>query len=298
MERWAVKADFVIPQQIHYEILPSPILPLAKMLEFPVPLEASPNNASQPAQYFSMTAPDAMDKNSHLRLWHLPIPAAKIVRKLVECSRQAQLDGYQSLMYSHLSTGVTTHYPLWVLTYWNTLVDFKHDVRRPWVKCQERHAPMGLEKIEVLSDSEPYHTLWQFLGLHWLTGSQQNNMLELLHHKIDSKPKLAERFRIQGVALIPKILKAYRRAGTDMYQHEKSFQWLCDVARILCTIKLHFSPPGIWGRLPMSRTGFHSSSACRSPQLPFATATALTSIFLQSFSMLATGGSVSTPQHI
>ncbi|KAJ7817258.1 hypothetical protein B0H14DRAFT_2293953, partial [Mycena olivaceomarginata] len=147
--------------------------------------------------------------NAVLRVRRLPIPEAKIIRKLFEKSGQAYLDGSRSLMYSHLSTGVTTHFPLWVLTYWNTLVDFKRDVRGPWIKAQEwtrqqaklsKRIPEKAAVVEEtmlmlgmllwgwkkmgLSDSEPYHTLSRFLGPHWLTGSHQNDMLELLRHKI------------------------------------------------------------------------------------------------------------------
>jgi hypothetical protein len=58
-QRQAVKDDFIIPQQAHLEILPAPILPIAKMLEYPLPLEAPTNDSSQPAQFFSKRAPDA-----------------------------------------------------------------------------------------------------------------------------------------------------------------------------------------------------------------------------------------------
>ncbi|KAJ6632260.1 hypothetical protein B0H10DRAFT_1770791, partial [Mycena sp. CBHHK59/15] len=200
------KEVFSISQEIHYDLLPSPMISIAKMLEFTVPLEFVPNGAPQPAQYFSKAAPDILDQNIVNRLRRLPIPEAKVIRKLVERSRQAWLDGYQSVIYSHLSGSVVTHFPLWVLTYWNAILDFKREVRAPWVKCSDwvaqqkklarknparaelveetgmilRMIPWGWAKPEGLSDSEPIHNLWRFLGPHWLTGSQQNDMLELL----------------------------------------------------------------------------------------------------------------------
>ncbi|KAJ6476627.1 hypothetical protein DFH09DRAFT_952195, partial [Mycena vulgaris] len=193
-----------------FYFIPSKIISLAKMLEFTVPLQSPPNGTPQPVQYFSKSAPDMFDKNTLHRLRRLPIPETKVIRKLVERSRQAWLDGFRSVMYSHLSGGVTTHFPLWVLTYWNLILDFKRDVRGPWVKCSDwltqqkkvskknavREAlvdearlilsmmPWGWAKPQGLSDSEPAYNLWRFLGPHWLSGSQQNDMLELLRHKV------------------------------------------------------------------------------------------------------------------
>ncbi|KAJ7690921.1 hypothetical protein B0H14DRAFT_3906344 [Mycena olivaceomarginata] len=146
-----------------------------------------------------MTAPDVTDKNALLRLWRLPVLEAKIIRKLIESSWQAYLDGYRSLMYSHISSDVTTHFPLWVLTYWNALVDFKRNFHGPWVQAQT----------------------WQ------------NDMLELLRHKINSNPELAPCLRVQGVELVPKIIKAFKTAGTDAYQTDRSFHWIRNLAEDL-----------------------------------------------------------------
>lgn len=40
--------------------------------------------------------------------------------------------------------------------------------------------PWAVKKPRGLSDDEPIHTLWQNLGSNWLSGSSQNNLLELL----------------------------------------------------------------------------------------------------------------------
>ncbi|KAF7371544.1 hypothetical protein MVEN_00009400 [Mycena venus] len=249
------KEEFTVPQQFQFELFPSPMLPLAKMPDFTVPLECTTIGATQPAQYFSRTAPDHVDQNAILRLRRLPIPEAKVIRKLVECSRQGWLDGNQSVMYSHLSESVVTHFPLWVLTYWSLILDFKRDVRAYWVRSLDWVAkkkktsrknparvalveetmhilsmlPWGWAKPPGLSDSEPAHNLWRFLGPHWLAGSQQNDMLELLRHKVDSNPELAKKFRIQGVALAAKILEAHN-AGSETYRSSQSFRWIRDIA--------------------------------------------------------------------
>ncbi|KAJ7114985.1 hypothetical protein C8R44DRAFT_881033 [Mycena epipterygia] len=203
----------------------------------------------------SLRARPELNENAVIRLRRLPIPEAKVVHRLVESSRQAWLDGFESITYNHLSDTVVTHFPLWVLTYWKAVVDFRRDVRGPWVKSSDwlgqqkklaakknlAHAgqveaalllhmlPWGWAKPPGLSDAEPLHNLHRFLGPNWLTGSQQNDMLELLRHKIDNAPALVQKFRIQGTALAPKILEAYD-AGAQTYKASQDFRWLRAVA--------------------------------------------------------------------
>jgi hypothetical protein len=135
------------------------------------------------------------------------------------------------------------------------ILDFKRDVQAYWVRSLDWVAkqkktskknparavlveetthilgmlPWGWAKPPGLSDSEPAHNLWRFLGPHWLAGSQQNDMLELLRHKVDSDPELAKKFRIQGIALSAKILEAHK-AGCETYKSSQSFRWIRDVA--------------------------------------------------------------------
>ncbi|KAJ7473130.1 hypothetical protein B0H11DRAFT_2037380 [Mycena galericulata] len=203
------KDTFTIPQAFYYHLLPSPMISITSMLDFSLPLQFTPNDAPQPCQYFSMEAPDLLDQDAVSRLHRLPIPEAKVVRKLVERSRQAWLDGYQSILYSHL------------------ILDLKQKARGPWVKASDwlaqqkklakknpahsalveetaqilRMMPWSWAKPPGLSDSEPVYNLWRFLGPHWLTGSQQNDMLELLRRKVDNDLTLSQKFRVQGTAL-------------------------------------------------------------------------------------------------
>ncbi|KAJ6566925.1 hypothetical protein B0H19DRAFT_1258101 [Mycena capillaripes] len=85
-----------------HELLPSPFLPIAKLLDFRLPLQNVTVTAPQPAQYFSAVAPDIDDAALMLRVRHLAIPDAKTVNKLLTSSRQCWLDGVQSVVYSHL----------------------------------------------------------------------------------------------------------------------------------------------------------------------------------------------------
>ncbi|KAJ7886616.1 hypothetical protein B0H14DRAFT_3431182 [Mycena olivaceomarginata] len=91
---------FLIPQVHEHELLPSPFLPIAKLLEFRLPLQNATVTAPQPAQYFSTIAPDIDDAALMLRVGHLAIPDTKTVNKLFACSCQCWLDGVQSVIYN------------------------------------------------------------------------------------------------------------------------------------------------------------------------------------------------------
>ncbi|KAJ6589766.1 hypothetical protein B0H19DRAFT_1249286 [Mycena capillaripes] len=107
---------FLIPQTLEHDLVPSPYLPIAKMLDFTLPFQNKTATAPHPTQFFSLEAPDIGDQALMLRVRRLLIPDPKTVDKLLSSSRQAWLDGVQSVIYSHLS-GTLTHFPLWILTY-------------------------------------------------------------------------------------------------------------------------------------------------------------------------------------
>ncbi|KAJ7881737.1 hypothetical protein B0H14DRAFT_3759288 [Mycena olivaceomarginata] len=232
------------------------ILVYRKLLEFPLPLESTAV-APQPAQYFSKSVPDITDDALILRVRRLPIPDRKTVNKLLANSRQCWLDGVQSVVYSHLGGSAVTHFPLWILTYWSSVHDIKHDAWVPWRNCQawvnrqkkvgrknpDRVAlaeetsmmlamvPWGRCKPVGLSDSEPFHTLWRFVGAHWSSGSQMNDMLELLRNKVSTIPESIQNTRIWGTALIPKILAAHRAADAGTYWTAPDLRWIRDLGK-------------------------------------------------------------------
>ncbi|KAJ7895546.1 hypothetical protein B0H14DRAFT_2333803, partial [Mycena olivaceomarginata] len=199
---------FLIPQELEHDLLPSPYLPIAKMLEFPLPLQNTAITGFQPAQFFSKALPDIADRDLLIRARRLPIPDAKTIHKLLESSRQRWLDGFRSVIYSHVG-GAATHFPLWILTYWESVSTLKRDAwgklrkSQEWVNRQKKITPVNRSRAALaedtamklamlpwglgkrgVSDSEPFHTLWRFLGPNWLAGSQMDDMLEILGHKI------------------------------------------------------------------------------------------------------------------
>ncbi|KAJ7739404.1 hypothetical protein B0H16DRAFT_1529681 [Mycena metata] len=228
---------FLIPQELEQNLLPSPYLSIAKMCQFSLPLQDTSPPPTQPAQFFSTSAPDHIsDEDLMVRLRRLPIPDSKTVHKLAACSRQAW-------------------FPLWILTYWVAIIALKRDAWGHWRTCQQwvqrqkklttknparavlaeeaalmlTMLPWGVPKPLGLSDTEAVHTFWRFLGPHWLSGSQMNDMLELLRRKINSDASLINNFRVAGTAFIPKVLEAYRAAEAGEYWTSPDLRWVRDL---------------------------------------------------------------------
>ncbi|KAJ6455448.1 hypothetical protein C8R45DRAFT_1188150 [Mycena sanguinolenta] len=138
---------FLIPQELEYDLLPSPHLSIATMLEFPLPLQSTRAiTGFQPAKFFNKNPPDINDRDLRIRLPRLPIPDAKTIHKLLAGSRQRFLDGFRSVLYSHVG-GTASHYPLRILTYWESVSALKGDVwanfrkSRDWVTARRKLPP-------------------------------------------------------------------------------------------------------------------------------------------------------------
>src|ERR1700678_2845293 len=58
---------------------------------------------------------------------------------LTEFSRQAWLDGFQSVRYADLSgtSETATYFPLWLVTYWNSMLDIKKKNILQWIKSRD-----------------------------------------------------------------------------------------------------------------------------------------------------------------
>ncbi|KAJ6508568.1 hypothetical protein C8R45DRAFT_1089732 [Mycena sanguinolenta] len=90
---------FLIPQELEFNLLPSPYLSIAKMLEFLLPLQSSAITCCQSAQFFSKELPDLTDSDLQICLLRLRIPDAKTIHRLLAGSRQHVLDGFRSVLY-------------------------------------------------------------------------------------------------------------------------------------------------------------------------------------------------------
>ncbi|KAJ7692226.1 hypothetical protein B0H17DRAFT_934211, partial [Mycena rosella] len=207
--REACQNDFIIPDDVAATVLPAPSISINAVLDFSLPRPTSVvKDTSDKALFFSQHAADAVDASMILRLRHLDLPAVTVIRQLFQAKNQAWLDGFTSIRYAHLSGDTVTYFPLWVISFWNDVVDIRSQVRKPWTDARDwvkkqmeqkkkpdvrKHATdvsklLGIlpwnERKRGLSDTEPIHTLWRYLGQGWLSSTDENDMLEVLRDKI------------------------------------------------------------------------------------------------------------------
>ncbi|TFK36769.1 hypothetical protein BDQ12DRAFT_724948 [Crucibulum laeve] len=116
--------QFKIPDLVNAELLPQPGITINAMLQFVIPLSLSMLHTQDVSLYFSYDTPSYMTETMILSLHWLPIPNAGLVCQLYKAGKQRWLDGFKSVMYAHLPGKSVTHFPLWVVTYWNAVLDF------------------------------------------------------------------------------------------------------------------------------------------------------------------------------
>ena len=132
----AGKQEFVIPDIVCMKVLPSAGISIQDMLDFSLPIHTIPVKTVDAVSFFSHTAPDPVSEPLLTCLRQLPTPPVLVVQRLVELRHQAWLDGYQSVRYIHLGDAATTHFPLWVVSYWETVLDLRKMVHKPWMDAK------------------------------------------------------------------------------------------------------------------------------------------------------------------
>jgi hypothetical protein len=255
----AARVIFSIPVDISERILPSPVLSLKELTDFPLPPQSMkpPPNSGTATQssfglesYFSKTTPSELSATIILKIRHLRIPETSHIKKLEEFSRQAWLDGFQSVCYAHLQDGATTvtYFPLWLITFWNSVLDVKKISTkwiksRDWITAQLRqrksierrtlaqtasimltNLPWGHLRPKGFSEGgDPIHTLWRLLGSNWLASAEQDDLLELVRGKILETPESCARYGVQNTYFTKRLIDAFDSAD---YHTNKSFGWM------------------------------------------------------------------------
>jgi hypothetical protein len=195
VKRAATQA-FTIPIHIQEQLLPSPKISIQQFINFPLPKPSTViKTILTSSEYFSRYDPEPITERLLERMRRLSMPAPAVIEELTNIGRQAWLDGFKSVKYVHISDGVSTHFPLWLISFWSDVYNIRTTARDPWVKAKTWFAmelqqkkslhrriyaedvnillfelPWGIKKCG-LSDSEPIHTLWRFFGPHFTTGS-------------------------------------------------------------------------------------------------------------------------------
>jgi hypothetical protein len=135
-----------IPNTIHQQLLPSKNLSIHQLVDFTLPKGAAVLSTATSLDYFCHNPPDLLSKSSLSKIKRLPMPSASVTKKLVVAVKQAWLDGFESVKYAHISTGVATHFPLWLITFWSSVHELRTDVRDLWVKAKAWLAKEMIQK--------------------------------------------------------------------------------------------------------------------------------------------------------
>jgi hypothetical protein len=178
------------------------------------------------------------------------MPPVAVIRRLVVAGKQAWLDGFTSVKYAHINGDTLTHFPLWVITFWNTVVDMRLQIRKPWREAMDwvKHQMQQKKRSDVrkmaaetscllallhwntakrgLSDTSPVHTLWRYLGPTWLSSTDENDMLEVLREKIVGDPDLVRTVRVEAVELSAKLSETFEKRDSVDYDQSLSTRWL------------------------------------------------------------------------
>jgi hypothetical protein len=240
-----------IPDAIAARLFPSPDLSLRSMLEFIIPISQSVNTVNDISSFFKKENPHQITSLALMTLSRLSIPTFAIVEKLLRYLPQAQLDGYRSVVYVHLGNSLGTYYPLWVVSFWSRVGEFREAVKGPWLKAddwvqselrQKRSAervrlaeevnmlltmlPWGVAKQGV-SNMQPIHSMHRLLGRERLDDSLQDDRLSVLRQWIIGRPHLLRKLRVEGTALTNKIMSAYNMSKdhSNTYQ-SPAFSWI------------------------------------------------------------------------
>jgi len=173
-----------------------------------------------------------------------------------------QLSGlawWVSVCYVHLADGAetTTSFPMWVITYWNMVLDIKK-ISTNWIKSHNwitvqlkqkksiewwqfaqtasimlTNLPWGKSKPKEFSEGGPIHALWRYLGPNWLASNKEDDLLELVWGNILDSLELCSNFPIQNTYFTKKLLSAFE-PGAD-YHSNKVFAWLHSLGEDLST---------------------------------------------------------------
>lgn len=238
-------ADFAVPSMFLDDLLPRPGTSVQSLLDFRLPLHKCNLAVVDHNSFFSRSAADPLSPTALASLHHLPTPSVAVIARMVAVSNQAWLDGYTSVRFVHLSDAVTTHFPLWVVSFWAKVVELR-SMRRSFVTGkewlgQETTGGRSAELVRLTQDAQDalatlpldsptVASLWRYLGLHWTTGTQQDNLLDALADRIIADPVLSEQLSVHGLSLTAKIIQMASLQDSHTYRTAKHCQWLHIVA--------------------------------------------------------------------
>jgi hypothetical protein len=123
-----VAVILTIPDSIHQQLLPSKNLSIHQLVDFSISKGAVVLSMASSLDYFCRNLPDLLSKSSLFKMKRLPMPSASVIKKLVIDVKQTWLNDFKSVKYVHISTGVATHFPCWIITFWNSVYELRAEV--------------------------------------------------------------------------------------------------------------------------------------------------------------------------
>lgn len=137
-----IKQSLAIPTSIRSELLPDGNLLILDLLAFPLPNEPAltTKHGLTATSFFSQSPSDSTPLPQLLtKLHHLPILAQKLIQTVVSNAKQLIMDGAQSVIYVHISTGAMTKFPLWVVMFWEEVRWLMHKSNQRIPGLRQRH---------------------------------------------------------------------------------------------------------------------------------------------------------------
>lgn len=197
----------IVPQEFYAQILPSPKLPVLKLIQFHLPLLLPSRTFPATNDFFDTQPPNTSDI---AKIQALPSPPQSVVDALKKNLLHTISAGNRSITPAHsISSGT---YPLWIITYWDSVFDVRlaqgawvraeqnlHELSRKWAAKGKKESANLVEQVfdslAVLqwgqdlcgfssNGTDNLEILTAYTSNTWLKGEHAGQMLDLLKTKV------------------------------------------------------------------------------------------------------------------
>ncbi|THU78574.1 hypothetical protein K435DRAFT_876486 [Dendrothele bispora CBS 962.96] len=247
----SAKMTFAIPKNVKKALLPENSLSISEFLNYTFPPIAPDKTADIDIySFFHQALPISITPENTSLLQRLPLPSPKVIHAISSVSRQQWLDGARSISYAHVEN--TVSYPLWVISFWNTVLENRNNVRRPWHlartwnnkqlnSCKYPHrqteAQVADTLLHTLSWRKKLHhgtehpeLLARFLGTERANTSLMDLMLKNIQSRVAGDITLADTYLVHPLSLLPKILEAMED-DVDSYKNRPYWRWVREIGQ-------------------------------------------------------------------
>ncbi|KAK7439559.1 hypothetical protein VKT23_017488 [Stygiomarasmius scandens] len=222
----AAKKVFAIPKSAKSVLLPENSLSIAKFLKWPFPSASFHELDINPDTFFSHSPPIQMTSEDLCHIQRIILPSTKLICTLETLSHQRWLNGACSVLYAH--TGHAVHYPLWLVSYWNTVLSIQDQQYRQWChgkkwierqreqskipgRWQEAEAAAFLLlalpwRKDLSFGTEPVEMLSRFLGTEKASTALMDIMLQHMQNRVYADVTLTQQYLVRPLSVINKVI--------------------------------------------------------------------------------------------